>query len=171
MLTHLAKSTLGLIAAICVTTAAFAQEIEAPQGDAILTVTGDITVTNMGDALVFDSETLAALGTESFETTTIWTDGLHSFEGVSLKTLTDLVGAKEGNLFATAINDYTIEIPVSDAVENGPIIAFLMDGEQMSVRDKGPLWIIYPYDTSADYRSETIYSRSIWQLDRIEVIK
>jgi hypothetical protein len=40
----------------------------------------------------------------------------------------------------------------------------------MSVRDKGPLWVIYPYD-SDDYRSEVIYSRSIWQLDRLEVVQ
>ncbi|MDP5360810.1 MAG: oxidoreductase, partial [Paracoccaceae bacterium] len=36
---------------------------------------------------------------------------------------------------------------------------------------KGPLWVVYPYDMSADYRSEVIYYRSIWQLDRIEVVK
>jgi hypothetical protein len=45
-----------------------------------------------------------------------------------------------------------------------------MDGKTMSVRDKGPLWIIYPYDSSADYRTEVVYSRSIWQLDRIEAV-
>ncbi|RYH00603.1 oxidoreductase, partial [Salipiger sp. IMCC34102] len=39
----------------------------------------------------------------------------------------------------------------------------------MQVRDKGPLWIVYPYDDTPEYRSEVIYSRSIWQLDRIEV--
>ena len=74
-------------------------------------------------------------------------------------------------LRATAINDYTVEIPVSDAVEGGPIIAYSVDGKPMSVRDKGPLWVIYPYDSGAQYRSEVIYSRSIWQLDRIEVVK
>ena len=42
--------------------------------------------------------------------------------------------------------------------------------ETMSIRDKGPLWVVYPYDSSADYRTEVIYSRSIWQLDRIEVV-
>ena len=44
-----------------------------------------------------------------------------------------------------------------------------MNGEIMSLRDKGPLWVIYPYDQNAAYRSEVTYSRSIWQLDRIEV--
>jgi hypothetical protein len=39
----------------------------------------------------------------------------------------------------------------------------------MSLREKGPLWIIYPFDSSPEYQTELIYSRSIWQLNRIEV--
>ncbi|MDP5085535.1 MAG: molybdopterin-dependent oxidoreductase [Yoonia sp.] len=171
MLAQIVKTTFGLVAVIGIAAAASAQDIALPQGAVVLTVTGEIDVANADGTLIFDRETLAALGTEEFETTTIWTEGLHRFEGVSLKTLTDLIGAQEGTLLATAINDYTVEIPVSDAVADGPIIAFKMDGETMSVRDKGPLWVVYPYDMSADYRSEVIYSRSIWQLDRIEVVK
>ena len=39
----------------------------------------------------------------------------------------------------------------------------------MSVRDKGPLFIIYPFDESEDLRSERYYSRSAWQLKHLEV--
>ena len=39
----------------------------------------------------------------------------------------------------------------------------------MSVREKGPLWVIYPFDSDPEYQTEVIYSRSIWQLDRIVV--
>ena len=60
--------------------------------------------------------------------------------------------------------------PAWDAVENGPILAYSQNGEMMSVRDKGPLWMIYPFDLNEDYRSEVIYSRSIWQLVKIEVV-
>jgi hypothetical protein len=62
-----------------------------------------------------------------------------------------------------------VSIPVSDATSGGPIIAFARNGEAMSVREKGPLWIVYPYDADPAYQSETIYARSIWQLDRIRV--
>ncbi|WP_392336758.1 molybdopterin-dependent oxidoreductase [Loktanella salsilacus] len=89
-------------------------------------------------------EQLAALDMTSFETTTIWSDGIQTYEGTSLAALAELLGLTEGKILATAINDYTVEIPVSDAVEGGPIIAVLMNGEEMSVRDKGPLWIVYP---------------------------
>ena len=42
-------------------------------------------------------------------------------------------------------------------------------GAPMSVRDKGPLWIVYPYDQNTDYQSEVVFSRSIWQLNRITI--
>ncbi|SLN27353.1 oxidoreductase [Pseudooctadecabacter jejudonensis] len=148
-----------------------ADDVPSPNGDVILTVSGDIATTNVGDTLQFDRATLTDLGLTTIETTTIWTDGTQVFEGIPLATLVDLLGIEDGTLNATALNDYTVEIPVSDAVEGGPIIALLLNGEEMSVRDKGPLWVVYPYDASDAYQTEVIYSRSIWQLDRIEVVE
>ena len=130
-----------------------------------------LTVTYGGETRAFDREALKALGVQTIETTTIWSEGVQRFEGVSLARLAREIGAGEGVLLASAINDYTVEIPLTDATENGPIIAMTLNGEEMSLRDKGPLWIVYPYDSDANYRTEVIYSRSIWQLDRIEVIQ
>jgi hypothetical protein len=130
-----------------------------------------LTLTHNGETRTFDRPALEALGTETIETTTIWTEGTQVFEGVSLARLAQEVDAQDGKLLATAINDYTVEIPLSDAVEGGPILAITMNGNEMSLRDKGPLWVVYPYDANADYRTEVIYSRSIWQLDRIEVVQ
>jgi len=39
------------------------------------------------------------------------------------------------------------------------------------LREKGPLWVIYPYDSDAKFRTEVIYSRSIWQLDRLAIVQ
>ncbi len=130
-----------------------------------------LTVTNMDEVTTFDMAAFEAMESESFETTTIWTEGTQAFTGVALSTFLEEFGVTDGTLKATAINDYAVEIPVSDAVEGGPIIAYLRNGETMSVRDKGPLWIVYPFASKPEYQTEVIYSRSIWQLDRIEVIK
>lgn len=88
-----------------------------------------------------------------------------------LSSLLDRLGVSSGTIRAQAINDYAIEIPVADIETEAPMIAYAMNGENMSRREKGPLWVIYPYDSDAKYRSEVVYSRSIWQLDRIEVVK
>lgn len=159
-------------AALCAVLAATAQAqpLAAPQGEVVLTVTGAISQTNSGDGAVFDMEMLQALPAESFATSTIWTEGESEFTGVPLVALLDAVGAEGRVVRATAINDYAIEIPVADAVPGGPIVAYARDGAPMSLRDKGPLWVVYPYDANPDYQSETIYSRSIWQLDRLELL-
>ena len=39
----------------------------------------------------------------------------------------------------------------------------------MSVRDKGPLFVVFNYDSAAELRSERYYNRSIWQLRRLQV--
>tara|TARA_R100001369_G_scaffold18424_2_gene33900 strand:- start:579 stop:1085 length:507 start_codon:yes stop_codon:yes gene_type:complete len=148
-----------------------AEDLAMPTGDVILTVSGPLTTANVDGTAQFDLEMLETLDATTFETTTIWTEGQHSFTGVSLDLLVDRLGLEGEKLRATAINDYAIDIPLGDAVEGGPIIAYRMDGDTMSVRDKGPLWIVYPYDANADYRSEVVYSRSIWQLDRIELVE
>lgn len=146
-------------------------DLQSPSDAVLLTVTGEIAETNGTAEARFDLDMLRGLEVTTFSTTTPWTEGEQTFSGVSLATLLRTLGVSEGSLRATAINDYAIEIPVHDAVEGGPIIAFERNGTPMSVRDKGPLWIVYPYDSTQDYQSEVIYSRSIWQLDRIEILR
>lgn len=127
-----------------------------------------LTISHDGVVMEYDLAALEALGSVTIETNTIWTDGMQVFKGVPLANLAATLDLTSGAFLATAINDYTVEIPVTDAVEGGPIIAYLNNSERMSVREKGPLWIVYPYDSKSEYQSELIYSRSIWQLDRIQ---
>lgn len=165
------RNLLGLVALTCAIASGPAAALEPVTGTPILTVFGDVQNTNADGVAEFDFDMLGTLDTVTFETSTIWTDGLQTFTGVELDDLLTVVGAEGKTLKAFAVNDYVIEIPVSDAVDGGPIVAFLHNGEQMSLRNKGPLWIVYPYDSKSDYQSELIYSRSIWQLNRIEVLR
>lgn len=162
---------LSLIFTIGFCATATAKYLMPPKGDVILTVSGDISSKNVEETLQFDLDALINLDQTTFETTTIWTEGKHTFQGVSLDVFVALIGAENATLFATAINDYTVEIPSTEAKSDGPIIAYFMDGKPMSIREKGPLWIVFPYNSKADYRTEVVYSRSIWQLDRINVSK
>jgi hypothetical protein len=68
-----------------------------------------------------------------------------------------------------ALNDYTTEIPVDDFTKYNVILALKRDGEYMPVRDKGPLFIVYPYDSDPELRSQKYYSRSAWQVARLIV--
>ena len=152
-------------------TAQSLDDLPVPAGEVVLTISGAISIKNNEDTAVFDLAMLQAMPVTTFVTTTVWTDGPQEFSGLELADLAAALGIEEGTLRATAINDYAVDIPVSDAVEGGPILAYSQNGAIMSVRDKGPLWIVYPYDSNAAYKSEVVYSQSIWQLDRIEVLQ
>ena len=168
-LLHTRSFVVALTFGASLSLAGAADALDAAQGEVILTVTGAITETNSGEAAEFDLAMLEAFDAVEFETTTIWTDGVQTFVGVELDDLLTAMGAEGTTLRAIALNDYAVDIPVSDAVDGGPIIAYRRNGETMSLRDKGPLWVVYPFDSTPEYQSELIYSRSIWQLNRIEV--
>ncbi len=142
-----------------------------PQGNVILKVSGDITTHNAGNEAHFDVALLEHIGTQTIETTTVWTEGKQTFRGTRMSDLLRAVGATSGTIKALAVNNYAIEIPVNEAIANDGILAFERNGRLMSVRDKGPVWIVYPYDEKAKYQSETFYSRSVWQLDRMAITR
>ena len=49
------------------------------------------------------------------------------------------------------------------------IVARLMDDKPMPVREKGPLFVVYPFDSAAELRTSTYYERSIWQLKALDI--
>ncbi len=112
---------------------------------------------------------LDAMEQEQFTTTTIWSEGDSTFSGVPLKALLASLGVVSGTVEAIALNDYSVSIPVDELEDDVPIVATRTNGATMSVREKGPFWIVYPYDRDARFRSETAYSRSIWQLNRLSI--
>jgi hypothetical protein len=69
-----------------------------------------------------------------------------------------------------ALNNYKIEIPFDDAQRYDMVLATRLNHKPMAVREKGPLFIVYPFHTDANLRSERFYSRSAWQLRTIEVM-
>jgi len=171
MIQHLAKRLLAFAVLAFTATAAGAETLPAPTGAVVLTIAGNISETNADGTAQFDVPMLEALGAAEFSTATNWTEGKITFTGPSLRAVLDRVGAQGSTLRAMAINDYFADFPLDEAQQDGPILAYWMNGQEMSIRDKGPLWIIYPFDDNADFRNEEIFRRSVWQLDRLEIIE
>lgn len=141
-----------------------------PQGDPILEITGEISVTNAPYRAVFDRDTLETIGSKAIETTTPWHSGTVRFEGVPMDKLMAAVGARGKTLRVTALNDYVITIPIADFSKYGAILALKRDGRYMAVRDKGPLFIVYPYASDPELQSQLYYARSVWQVKRFDVL-
>jgi len=132
----------------------------------LLTVSTPDTTT---EKVLLTDEDLARLHQVSFSTSTIWTEGIFEFSGPSLASVLALLGVSQGNVILSAVNGYRIHIPWSVIEADAPIIAIRMNDEPFGIRQKGPIWIVFPYDSSAQYRQELIFALSVWQLTEILV--
>ena len=148
---------------------AFAAPIASPTGDPILVVSGSIANTNDGDVARFDRAMLEAIGTVKLTTLTPWYDRPTEFEGVSMRALMAYVGAEGTEVVASALNDYQSEIPMADFDRFDVVLALKRDGVPMPIRDKGPLFIVYPFDSDRQLQTEQYYSRSVWQVKELNV--
>ena len=140
-----------------------------PAGKPILTVSGAITISNQRGEAIFDRAMLEGLGLDQITTTTPWNSGPVRFEGVPMESLMQVLGATGSSVIAYALNDCTTKIPISDFKRFHPILALKRNGEYMPVRDKGPLFIVYPFDSDQELKQQIYYNRSAWQIARLVV--
>jgi hypothetical protein len=160
-------SALLIVTGVGVSSAAMA--LKPPTERPVLTVSGKIGLKNAGDKARFDMKMMEALPQHSFTTRTPWYDKPVKFTGPLLADVLAAVKASGSTVSAVAINDYKISIPVTDTTRHKVIVARLLDDKPMPVREKGPLFVVYPFDDSSELRSSTYYERSIWQLKALDV--
>ena len=156
----------ALLGFVC---AASGQPLQPAQGAVVLTLTGKLARADPAGEARFDMAMLAALPQHSFTTRTPWYPQPRKFTGVRLRDLLAAVGASGTDVRAIALNDYRADIPAEDIARHDVTIAYLLDDQPMRVRDKGPLVVIYPFDSRREVRTAVHYSRAVWQLHRLEV--
>ncbi len=152
-----------------VTPASAEKPLSQPKDRVILTVSGAIDKTNHGSTARFDRAMLEAIGVARIRTTSSWTDGVAEFEGVLARDLLRALGTRGTVVSATALNDYTIKIPVSDFENYDVVLAYRMNQVDLTARDKGPIWIVYPRDRHPELMNQKADSKWIWQLVSLEI--
>ncbi len=160
---------LGSLLTLPVVTAWGQAALARPAGTVVVTVTGAIRHTNRDKAAVFDLDMLEALPQRTLRTATPWHSGVVAFTGPTGVAFLDAVGATGQTLVIAALNDYKVRVPVQDLRQHGVVLATRLNGERMRVRDKGPLFLIYPFDDDPALKSEAYFNRSIWQIKTIHV--
>ncbi|MGS0683850.1 molybdopterin-dependent oxidoreductase [Nakamurella sp. GG22] len=92
-----------------------------------------------------------------------------TFRGVLLSTVLSALGVQDATVLrADALNDYSVDLPMSDVTELPVLLATRLDGQPMTVAHYGPLRVIYP--TTGYDLDPTVYDpRRIWQLSAITV--
>ena len=140
--------------------------------ETVLTVSGT-DAAGQDVVLEYSMEDLLALEQTTISTLNNYVDDKTTFSGPLAKDVFQGIDLEATDTVkASAVNDYFVSIPAVDFLESPVILAVLRDGKPMSLRDKGPVWIIYQTE---DYSDDTepsvsmIHNRLIWQLSKMEV--
>ncbi|HEU0221997.1 MAG TPA: hypothetical protein VFR34_07285 [Paracoccaceae bacterium] len=160
-----------------------AQELKGP---VILTVTGEVTKPNRG---AYDPETdkffghneldfKAATGfdfemLEKLERVRVKADfprgeQVHEFEGPTLASVLEAAGATGDKITLMALDGYMIEMPVSELIRQGAVLALKRDGQPLGIGDFGPTQIVFPRAERPDLKDMTD-DAWIWSIYHIKV--
>ncbi len=154
-----------------------AADLPEPVGPALLEIVGKLEHSNATlqingkseSAAVFDLALLESLPAVTIRTQTPWTKGVGEFTGVRMDVLLERVGASSEHLVLEALDEYSVE-SLEEPYQSYPIvIAYKLNGKYMSVRELGPLWVMYPFDAYPELNSEQSRAQCVWQLRRITV--
>lgn len=139
-------------------------------GDPLPTPTGPVVLTvhgaARGDPIRFDRQGLERLGLIRYTSQNRWYDHPTTYEGVLGSAFLDAVGVPKGatQMHMVALNDYAVTVPISDLRRWPVMLALKLDGRYLSVRDKGPIWLVYPNQIDPELGGPRYEGRWIWQL-------
>lgn len=127
-----------------------------------------LTVTHGEASEQYSLKQLDAFPQHDYETKTPWT-GRHTFSGPLLKDVMFKSGlVSPRGITARALNNYIVDIDLT-LIEKYPVIlATRMDGKAMRIRNKGPIWILFPLDQSPELDIMEVHGQMVWQLERLE---
>ena len=165
-LRHAVLAPLVVIFACC---ALPALALPPAQGKIVLTITGRVAYPNASAGAVFDMTMLEHLPQHSFTTLTPWDKKPIQFSGPLLRDVLAAAGATGSTIKALALNDYQSSMPFDDVSRFDVVLAHTMNGQKIPVKTKGPLFIVYPFDSKPELRASVYYERSAWQLKLLHI--
>jgi hypothetical protein len=144
--------------------------IPTPSEDTIVTITGKIGTTNVGDAIEMDLKTVESVGLVDYTVTDPFENKKITYRGPLMTDLLALWGVPEDatTLHMVALNDYAVDVPLSDLRKYPVIFALQADGVYLPVSTRGPAMLVYPYD-HFEFEPAVYNDYWIWQIKSIEV--
>jgi hypothetical protein len=130
---------------------------------------GNLSMTKAdGETVRVSMKELMDLQATEINTSTQWTDGVQKFRGVAFDLLFDTYGLEAETVRVSALNDYNVMVPAEVLRNDGAILAYHLNDAEMSVREKGPFWVIFPYDADERFQTDTYWAYSVWQVKSVD---
>lgn len=118
----------------------------------------------------FTEAELLAMHQVTIRTRTEFTNGVVEFVGpLARDAIAEVPMGAATTIHLVAANDYAFDIPLSDIRKYDVILAMWANGERLSIRDKGPIWLMYPLDDHTELQDPQYNNRLVWQLTAMEL--
>jgi len=147
---------LVVLSLLAVALPACAKKPPAPKGDVVLTVKGNIKVTNVGDEYQFDLDMVKKEG-KDLKTNDPWLETEFTYTGLPLSRLVEMVKPGDGasTLKVAAADGYTVEVKIADCKGTDILLAYAADGKDLSGDMGGPLKLVFADSLSDTYPPES----------------
>ncbi|HPZ92981.1 MAG TPA: molybdopterin-dependent oxidoreductase [Bacillota bacterium] len=135
-------------------------EVAKPAGKVVLTVTGDIAITNSDAGFEFDMEMLEGLGVLEYKVKDPWL-GNKTYAGIAIAKILEHVGAEDATEVVVVAKDgKKVVIAGEDVAEYEIMLATKDGGKAIGSGLGGPVKLVFPYD---DYEGlEEKYPKDDW---------
>lgn len=145
--------------------------VPAPTGEVVLTVNGNISQKNADNALQFDLATLENIGLVEYKVDDPFVKKTILYTGVLMSQILKVAGASSDatTITLTALDDYSVDMQIADAVKWPILVALKADGEYMPIDENGPLINIIPYNDFPEIDHLTYDAMWVWSLSAITV--
>lgn len=132
-------------------------------------VAAELTLKSGGVLLkTYSDSDFSSMPQATINTELPWLEGNNEFTGVSVEDFFSQTSTPIPELITfIALNDYKVSIRLEDIQRYRPIIANRKNGEKMSIRDKGPFWVIFPLSEYPEIDNTDYHSMMIWQLKEV----
>ena len=140
-----------------------------PSGEIILEVNGATQHTNNASSVHFDRAMINALPTSEIITSNHVSDTPTIYTGPKLSLILDRLGIIGNIVRVTALDDYTAVLSRSDIQKYGVLLATHENGHQLTLDDRGPFFIVFPFDDFNELKKDIYYTMSVWQVMSIDV--
>lgn len=119
-------------------------------------------------SLTLDREELEAFPQTTITTESPYYSGSVEFSGPTLQRIVEHFGVNgKVQITLQALNDYQVVGSLEEMLGLGAIIATRKNSKPMSVRDRGPFWIMLPLSERPELNHEDFHRYMVWQLNRI----
>jgi len=128
----------------------------APTGEVLLTVKGNIEVSNVSDEYQFDLDMLKKEG-KDLKTNDPWLESEFTYTGLPLSQLVKMVKPGDGatTLKFVASDGYTVEVKSADCKGTDILLAYAADGADLLPELGGPLKLVFADSLSDTYPPES----------------